>query len=93
MMRITIIPNTIKAILLKFQAPVKSPCSNLDIARVSPQAGQLHSANMPDVGQLPLKIKGIKKCLNTHLIGKTPRFLVGITPKIKRIEDKLKTFA
>ncbi|MEA3515196.1 MAG: hypothetical protein U9R34_06975 [Nanoarchaeota archaeon] len=92
-MRITIILNTIKTSLLKFQAPIKSPCSNLDIARVSPQAGQLHSVNMPDVGQLPLKIKGIKKCLNTHLIGKIPKLLVGITLKITRIEDKLKTFA
>jgi len=92
-MRITIIPNTIKTSLLKFQALIKSPCSNLDIARVSPQAGQLHSTNMPDVGQLPLKIKGIKKCLNKHLIGKDPNLSVGIIPKIKRIEDKLKTFA
>lgn len=92
-MRITIKENTMKTILLKFQAPIKSPCSNLDIARVSPQAGQLHSANMPDAGQFPLKIKGIKKCLNTHLIGKIPKFLVGITLRIKRIEDKLKAFA
>lgn len=92
-MRITITKNTIKTNLLKFHAPIKSPCNNLDIARVRPQAGQLQFANIPSVGQFPLKIKGSKKCLNTHLTGEDTNLSVGIIAKIKQIEDRLKTFA
>ena len=58
-----------KTSLLEFHAAIKSPCNNLDIARVNPQAGQLQPVNIPSVGQFPLKIKGSKKCLNIHLKG------------------------
>ena len=58
MIKTTITPNTIKTNLLNLHAPAGSPCSNLDIARVKPQAGHSQCSKMPDVGQLPLKING-----------------------------------
>ena len=67
--KIIIIKKTIKTNLLKFHAPIKSPCNNRDIARVMPQAGQLHPTNMPLAGQCPLNNIGRINDLNMHLMG------------------------
>jgi hypothetical protein len=79
--------------LLKFNAPWISPCRNLDIPLVIPQAGQLQSAKKPSVGQLPLKIKGNKKCLKTHFTGEYTKDWVGKEERKRKIEEILKTIA
>lgn len=89
----TITKKTIKTNLLKFHAPAKSPCNNLDIALVKPQAGQLQPANKPVTGQFALKTKGNKKCLKMHLKGTYFKLSVGRIPKNRRIEVRLKNLA